>query len=161
MIVAPDAGFAKEARSFADYLHTPVAIGDKTRVAHDEKAKILDVIGNVEGKNCLVVDDFSISGGTIVEIAQALKAKGAKKIYAALSHFMCREKAMKALNDSPIELLISTDTVENPYAAMSDRVRIVSAAPLFAEAVLRIHKGESVSPMFKQIPLQVIETLKK
>ena len=67
-------------------LGLPVAIGDKTRYAHDEKAKVLDVIGHVEGKDCLIVDDFTISGGTLVEIAEALKSKGANHIYACLSH---------------------------------------------------------------------------
>ena len=69
VVVSPDAGFAKTARKYADYLGTPVAIGDKTRVAHDEKAKILELIGDVTDKDCLIVDDFSISGGTLIDIA--------------------------------------------------------------------------------------------
>ena len=92
VVVSPDAGFAKDARGYADYLGLPVAIGDKTRYAHDEKAKVLDVIGHVEGKDCLIVDDFTISGGTLVEIAEALKSKGANHIYACLSHVLIREK---------------------------------------------------------------------
>lgn len=157
VVVAPDAGFAKNARLYADYLKKPVAIGDKTRTAHDENAKILSVIGDVKGKDCLIVDDFSISGGTIVEIAKAVRSKGANRIYACLSHFLCREKGVRALEQSDIELIISSDSVDNPYAAMSSKVHIVSVAALFAEAVMRIHRGESVSPLFSKMPLNVIE----
>lgn len=82
VVVSPDAGFAKTARKYADYLGTPVAIGDKTRVAHDEKAEILELIGDVDGKDCMIVDDFTISGGTLADIAKVLKAKGAKRILA-------------------------------------------------------------------------------
>jgi ribose-phosphate pyrophosphokinase len=159
VVVAPDAGFAKDARGYADYLGLPVAIGDKTRTAHDEKVQVLEVIGKVRGKNCLIVDDFSISGGTLIEIANALKDKGAAHIYACLSHFLCREKGIKAINESPIEMLITTDSVENPYASLSDKLRLVSVAPLFAEAVMRINSRESVSPLFSKVPLRVIEHL--
>ena len=90
VVVSPDAGFAKTARKYADFLGTPVAIGDKTRTAHDENAKIMELIGNVEGKNCMIVDDFSISGGTLVDIAYVLKARGAKRIIACLAHNILR-----------------------------------------------------------------------
>lgn len=157
VVVSPDAGFAKDARGYADYLGTPVAIGDKTRVAHDEKAKVLEVIGNVEGKDCLIVDDFSISGGTIVEIANAVKEKGARHIYACLSHLLIREKGLQAIDNSPVEMLISTDSVENPYIRGHEKIRIVSVAPLFAETVRRINSRESVSPLFNKVPLRIIE----
>ncbi|MDL2220530.1 ribose-phosphate pyrophosphokinase [Eubacteriales bacterium OttesenSCG-928-N14] len=157
VVVSPDAGFAKNARLFADYLGVNVAIGDKTRTAHDEKAKILEVIGDVEGKNCLIVDDFTISGGTLIEIAEALEAKGAAHIYVALSHILIRESGIAKLENSPIELIISTDSVKNPYAAKSDKVKIVSVAPLFAEAVMRINNRESVSPLFTRVPTRVME----
>jgi ribose-phosphate pyrophosphokinase len=159
VVVSPDAGFAKNAREYADYLGTSVAIGDKTRVAHDEKAQVLEVIGNVEGKDCLIVDDFTISGGTIVEIAKAIKAKGAQHIYACLSHILSREKGVQALMDSPIELLISTDSVDNPYVMNCEKVRIVSVAPLFAETVRRINIRQSVSPLFTKMPIQVLNQM--
>lgn len=159
VVVSPDAGFAKTARKYADYLHTNVAIGDKTRTAHDEKAKVLEIIGDVEGKNCLIVDDFTISGGTLVDLAKTLKEKGAKRIMACLSHVMLREKGMKAIENSDIEMLISTDTVDNPWLADSKKITIVSVAPLFAEAVLRVHDRVSVSPLFSSLPEKVIETI--
>ena len=160
VVVSPDAGFAKTARKYADYLGTPVAIGDKTRVAHDEKAEILELIGDVDGKDCMIVDDFTISGGTLADIAKVLKAKGAKRILACLGHNMLREKGVKRIDESPIEMLISTDTVENPYITASKKMVTVSVAPLFAEAVLRIHERVSVSTLFDQVPSRVVDEAK-
>ena len=151
VVVSPD----------ADYLGTPVAIGDKTRVAHDENAKILELIGDVDGKDCLIVDDFSISGGTLIDIANVLKDKGAKRIIAALGHNILRENGVKRIDESPIELVISTDTVENPFLEASKKMITVSAAPLFAEAVSRIHNRVSVSPLFAKVPEKVLEELDK
>lgn len=157
VVVSPDAGFAKEARNFADYLGgLNVAIGDKTRRGHDENAQILELIGDVNGKNCMIVDDFTISGGTLIDIAKVLKAKGAKKVIACLAHNMLREKGVKRIDESPIEMVISTDTVDNPYITQSNKMITVSAAPLFAEAVLRIHNMESVSPLFVNVPPKVV-----
>ena len=158
-VVSPDAGYAKMARKYADYLHAPVAIGDKTRYSHNETAKILNVIGDVKGKNCMIVDDFSVSGGTLVDIARALKANGAKRIIACLSHVIVREKGVKAIEESPIEMLIGTDSVKNPYILKSEKFISVSVAPLFAEAVLRIHEKESLSPLFSKVPKKVVEDI--
>ncbi|MGI6169276.1 MAG: phosphoribosyltransferase family protein, partial [Christensenellales bacterium] len=114
-------------------------------------AKVLDIIGNVEGKNCLIVDDFTISGGTIVDIARAIKERGGKKIYACVSHMMLREKGFLAIQNSPLDLLISTDSVENEWAERCDKIKIVSVAPIFAETIRRIHFRESVSPLFENV----------
>ena len=159
VVVSPDAGFAKTARKFADYLHVPVAIGDKTRTGHDEKAQILELIGDVEGKNCMIVDDFSISGGTLADISKVLKEKGAKRIIACLSHIMLRDKGVQRIEDSPIEMLISTDSVENPFILKSKKLFTVSVGPLFAEAVLRIHERVTVSPLFSKVPKKVVEDI--
>ena len=156
VVVSPDAGFAKEARKFADYLGKNVAIGDKTRTGHDENAHIMELIGDVKDKNCMIVDDFSISGGTLVDIANVLKAKGAKRIIAVLAHNMLRDAGVKKIEDSPIEMVISTDTVDNPYILQSKKMITISAAPLFAEAVLRIHEGVSVSTLFKAVPASLM-----
>ncbi len=158
-VVSPDAGYAKTARKYADYLHKAVAIGDKTRKGHDEKAKVLDIIGDVKGKNCMIVDDFTVSGGTLVDIARALKENGAKRIIACLSHVIVREKGVKAIEDSPIEMLIGTDSVKNPYIIKSDKFISVSVAPLFAEAVFRIHEKESVSTLFSSVPKKVVDEI--
>lgn len=150
VVVSPDAGSAKRAREFATDLGTNVAIGDKMRAGHDENAKVLEIIGEVKGKNCLVVDDFSISGGTLVDVAKGLKEKGANRIFAALSHNVLNEKGLKKIEESPIEVLISTDTLECPDAAVSTKLRTISAAPMFAQAVQIIHSRDSISKLFKE-----------
>ncbi len=148
VVVSPDAGFAKRARLFATELDRPVAIGDKTRSGHDENAKILEIIGDVKDKNCLIVDDFSISGGTIIDIAHGLKDKGAKKIYVCLSHNILNEKGVRRIEESPIEFVVSTDTVDGYMRYSSPKIRTISAAPMFAQAVKIIHDRQPMSTMF-------------
>ncbi|MCL2695987.1 MAG: ribose-phosphate diphosphokinase [Clostridiales bacterium] len=151
VVVSPDAGSAKRARQVADELNRPVAIGDKIRYGHDEQARVLEIIGDVKGKNCLVVDDFSISAGTLVDVARGLKKEGANKLYAALSHNVMDEKALKRIQDSPYEFLVTTDTVECPEAAHYSKIRIISAAPMFAQAVRTIHDRAPMSTMFDNL----------
>ncbi len=155
VVVSPDAGFAKTARKYADYLGVPVAIGDKTRTGHDENAHVLELIGDVKGKNCVIVDDFSISGGTLIDVAKMLKARGANRVSACLAHIMLREKGVRAINESPIEYIISTDSVENPYIIGQKKFVTASVAPLFAEAVFRIHERASVSTLFSVVPEKI------
>lgn len=148
IVASPDVGNAKEARRYASYLGTKVAIGDKSRDDHSEAAKIVELIGDVKNKNVLIVDDFSISGGTLIAFAELLKKKGAKKIYASLSHILLNKKGIKKIEDSPIELVLSTDSVENKYISNSDKIKVLSCGPLLAETVKRIHNKESVSSIF-------------
>ena len=148
VVVAPDTGFAEEARQFADYLKTTVAIGDKVRPNHDEHAVILNVIGDVEGKNAVIVDDFVISGGTLTKIASKLKERGALRIFAMVTHGVFTPGSMKLLNASPIETLLITDTVEGHPVGLSDKIEVVSVASYFAEAIRRIHHKLSISEMF-------------
>jgi ribose-phosphate pyrophosphokinase len=157
VVVSPDAGFAKRAHQFAETLDTPVAIGDKTRYGHDENAHILDVIGNVDGKNCLIVDDFTISGNTLINMAISLKARGAHHIYCALSHINLKADGVERINESPIEMLVVTDTVDCPAIATSPKFKVISVAPLFAETARLIHDRESVGHMFEHIPEKVLK----
>ncbi|HAA26007.1 MAG TPA: ribose-phosphate pyrophosphokinase [Ruminiclostridium sp.] len=148
VVVSPDAGFAKNARSYANLLRASVAISDKTRKCHDEKAEILNIIGDVKGKNAVIVDDFTISCGTLIETARALRKNGAKKIIACVSHALLGDKGLKALDESDIEELIITDTVENKKAFAHPKVTVVSVAKLFADAVRIIHNRDSLSNLF-------------
>lgn len=159
VVASPDSGFVKDCRKYASYLGSSVAIGEKTRRDHTEKAEVLEIIGEIKGKNVLIVDDLSISGGTLVSMAKALKERGAKRIFACLSHLLLNKEAIKRIEDSPIELLIGTDSVDNKWVLESEIFRVVSAAPLFAEAVRRIHYRESVSPLFTDVPVKVLEKL--
>ncbi|NLY17399.1 MAG: ribose-phosphate diphosphokinase [Clostridiaceae bacterium] len=148
VVVSPDAGFAKNARSYANLLKAPVAIGDKTRLFHDENAEVFGIIGDVKGKNAIIVDDFTISCGTLIETARVLKSHGAEKIYACVSHALLKDKGLIALEKSPIEEIIITDTVENPKAFAHPKIKVVSVAGLFADAVRIIHNKESLSRLF-------------
>jgi ribose-phosphate pyrophosphokinase len=151
VLVSPDAGFAKQARRYASWLGVSLAIADKERVAHDEKAHILNVIGDVKDKTAVVVDDFTISGGTLADVSVKLMERGARAVYAAVTHGVLAPGSMERIDNSPIERLIITDTVENQPVAFSDKIEVVSVAPLFAEAIKRIHNRESISAMFEHV----------
>ena len=161
VVVAPDAGFAKNARKFAAHLGLPVAIGDKVRHGHDEKAELLELIGDVSGKDAIIIDDFSISGGTIVSLAGLLRKRGAKKIIACLSHLPINASGVDAINRSEVELVISTDSVENTRIAGSKKFKILSVAPIFAEAVKRMQSRESISDLFESVSPKVLENAVK
>ena len=148
VVVAPDAGFAKRARGLATRLQAPLAIADKRRVAHDEQAEIMEIIGDVRNKVAVLIDDFTISAGTLVDAADKLVERGAKQVYAAVSHGLLTGDAMRRLEHSPIETLFMTDTIEGHRSALPDKVEIVSVAPLFGEAIRRISRRESVSVLF-------------
>ena len=156
VIVSPDAGFAKQARKFADALNLPIAIGDKTRTDHHENAQVLEVIGDVKGKDCLIVDDFTISGGTLVNLAESLIKRGAKDIYAFLSHNIVSPQGVASINKSPIRMVYSTDTVDNPNIVGQPKFRTVSVAPMFAETVMRYYNYQSVNSMFYELPEKVV-----
>jgi len=149
VVVSPDVGFAKQARKFATRLGAPLAIADKERVDHSEAARIIDLIGDVEGRDAVIVDDFTITAGTLVEVAEALIDRGARSVRAAVTHGVFTGKSMERLEDSPISRLYVTDTVENQPVKLSAKVETVSVAPLFAEAIGRIHRRESISVLFQ------------
>ena len=148
VVVSPDVGFAKQARKFASLLGASLAIGDKQRTAHDERAEVLEIIGEVRGKTALIVDDFTISAGTLADAADKLIERGAKAVYAAVSHGVFSEASMERLDRSPIQRLLVTDSIETQPVALSPKVEVVSVAPLFGEAIRRIHNRESISNLF-------------
>jgi ribose-phosphate pyrophosphokinase len=148
VVVAPDAGFAKKARQWSERLHAPLAIADKRRVDHSESAEIVDLIGSVEGRTALIVDDFTISAGTLVDAARVVTERGAASVYAVVSHGLLTASAMARLDASPIERLFMTDSVETQPTTLSAKVEIVSVAGLFGEAIRRIAHRESISVLF-------------
>jgi ribose-phosphate pyrophosphokinase len=148
VVVSPDAGFAKRARRYADQLHATMAIGDKDRPAHDERAQVFELIGDVKHKTALIVDDFTLSCGSLVETARKLQERGATRILALVTHGVFATGSMEKLDASPIEQLIITDSVETQPVTLSPKVKVVSVAPLIAEAIRRIHHHESVSMLF-------------
>lgn len=148
VVVSPDTGFVKQARKYASFLGTSIAIGDKHRQGHDERAEVLEIIGEVQGKTALIVDDFTISAGTLAETAEKLVERGAKAVYAAVSHGVFSPGSMERLDRSPIQRLLVTDTIETQPVTLSPKVEVVSVAPLFGEAIRRIHNRESISILF-------------
>ena len=148
VVVSPDVGFGKQARKYGTLLDAPVAIGDKYRSGHDERPAVLHVIGDVKDKVAVVVDDFVTSGGSLVEMAEALVELGVRRVLAAVTHGVLSEGASARIDDSPIEKLLITDTVETHPEPLSKKVEVVSVAGLFAEAVRSIHERTSISRLF-------------
>ena len=130
IVVSPDTGFVKRAGQYASCLGTSIAIALKQRKAHDERAKVLEIIGEVRGKTALIVDDFTISASTLVEAAHNLVERGAKAVYGAVSHGVFTQGSMERLDQSPIQSLLVTDSVETHPIALSreNRGRLGCAA---------------------------------
>ena len=149
VVASPDVGFSKQASKFAQAMRagSPV-IGNKVRTDHDERAEVLDIIGDCHGKNVLIVDDFTISGGTLIEMAHACKEHGARDIYATVSHGLLTGDSLDRIAASPIKELVLTDTVGRVDGPLPPNCKVVSVAALFAEAILSIHRRESVSRLF-------------
>lgn len=148
VVVAPDAGFVKKARRWADRLHAPLAIAEKRRVDHSETAEVVELIGSVEGRSALIVDDFTISAGTLCDAARVLVERGAARVCAAVSHGLLTDTAIERLATSPVERLYITDSVELRLDQLPEQIVVVSVAGLFGEAVRRIANRESVSVLF-------------
>lgn len=148
IVVSPDTGFVKSARRYAAQLGCSIAIADKQRKSHDERAEVLELIGSVEDKTALIVDDFTISAGTLAEAANVLKEKGAKSVLAAISHGVFSPGSMERIDRSAIERLYVTDSIETQPVDYSEKIEVVSVAPLFGEAIRRIHERQSISVLF-------------
>jgi ribose-phosphate pyrophosphokinase len=149
VVVSPDAGFAKRARRFAQRLGAPLAIADKVREGHGQTSEVVEIIGEVADRDAVVVDDFTISAGTLVEAAEQLVARGARTVTAVVTHGVFAEGSMERVDRSPIQRLIATDSIETQPVELSEKVVVVSVAPLFAEAITRIHRRESISVLFQ------------
>ena len=148
VVVAADAGGAKRAGRFAIALGTPLAIIDKRRVS-DREVRQGHVVGDVEGKDAIVFEDEIATGGTLVETARTLANANAKRVFAGATHGVLVGDAVERLRDSPIEALTVTNTVEvNAEKRRVEKMAVLSVAPLMAEAIRRIHTGESVGALF-------------
>ena len=150
VVVSPDSGYAKMARRFARRLGGGFALADKTRPGHDEEVEVFGLLGDVAGRDAVLVDDFVASGGTLVEAAERLVERGARSVIATATHGLFSGDAAAKLAASPIERVIVTDTVENQPQPLGDKVEVVSVAGLFAEAIKRVHGRESISVLFRE-----------
>jgi ribose-phosphate pyrophosphokinase len=150
VVASPDIGFGRQAYKFAEQLNTSVVIGNKQRIDHQERVEMLTVIGDVKDKNVLIVDDFTISGGTLIEMAGAVKKRGARDVYAAVTHGVLSKGAAAKIAACPITELVITDTIEYRFEPLPPNVRVVSVAPLFAKAIRSIHERTSISRLFPE-----------
>ena len=157
VVVSPDTGYAKRARLFANQFRVPVAIGDKMRVGHDENAQVMNIIGDVKGRNCVIIDDFSASGGTLVDVARGLKERGAEEIHVAITHCLLKEEGVRRIEESPINSFVTTDTLDCEAIAGRRMFRVISAAPLFAESVRRVHNKSALGVLFDQLPDRLLD----
>ncbi|OIO81519.1 MAG: phosphoribosylpyrophosphate synthetase [Candidatus Omnitrophica bacterium CG12_big_fil_rev_8_21_14_0_65_43_15] len=148
VVVSPDVGGIKMARAYAKRINASLAIVDKRRV-DDKEAEAMNILGEVKGKNAVLVDDMIATAGSLVEAAQALKKAGAKDIYAAATHPVLSGPAVERIKNSVLKELLVTNTIPiNDSKKLGNKIKVLSVAPLLAEAIKRIHNEESVSCLF-------------
>jgi ribose-phosphate pyrophosphokinase len=153
VVVTADLGFAKKGRNFAANIDAPMAFIEKRRVANDATAEALNLIGDVAGRDVIVVDDELDTGGSMCEAVTLLKNKGARDIFVVFVHPVLSADAPARLASLPVTQIITTDTIPIPpkkRAVFGDRLKVLSVAPLLAEVILRANEGRSVGEMFNE-----------
>ena len=147
VVVSPDLGGVSRARGFAEILNAPMAIIDKRR-PEPGVAEVMNLIGNVEGKNCILVDDMVDTAGSLTEGARALKKFGANEIYACCTHPILTDPALSRIAQSDITELVVTNTIPLAPSKKHPKIKVLSIAPILAETILRIYNDWSVSQLF-------------
>jgi ribose-phosphate pyrophosphokinase len=150
VVVSPDLGSVTRARKFADKLHAPIAIIDKRRPKANV-SEIMNIIGEVEGKICILIDDMIDTAGTISNAANALKDLGAKNVYACCTHGVLSGPAFERINNSAIEELVMLNTIALPKQDDLQKFKSLSVAPLLADAINRIYDDEPLSKLFEGV----------
>ncbi len=148
VVVATDVGGTKRAGDTARILDVPIAIVEKHRVGNEDRVEVANIIGHVEGKTALIIDDEIGTGGTVVAAANALKEHGAEDIYCCVTHPVFSGDASRILMDSVVQEFVVTDTLELPAEKRDSKVKVLSVASLLGEGIHRIHSGLSVGAMF-------------
>lgn len=150
VVVSPDSGGANRARALAKRLNCSLAIGDKRRTSNDDKTEILNIIGSVKGKDTLLFDDIVDTAGSLTKVSTALQEQGAKTIYAACVHGVLSDDAVKKIEQSPIEKLFITNSIEmTDEKKKCSKIVQLSIAELLAIAIKKIHLEESISILFR------------
>ena len=148
VVVSPDHGGVTRARKLAEFLKAPIAIIDKRRPKANV-AEIMNIIGSVDNKRCIIIDDMIDTAGTITLASQALMDAGAKEVYACATHPVLSGPAIERLEKSPIKQVIVTDSIKIPTEKQIDKLTQVSVGPLIGTAIKRIHENKPLSPLFK------------
>ena len=149
VVVATDIGISKRARDLAAKLDTPLAIMEKRRISNKDQTQTLNVIGDVEGKVALTVDDEIDTAGSLVNVVSALQSRGAREIYACCTHPVFSDPAIQRIAACPVKEVVVTDTIPVPPAKRIDKIEVLPIAPLLGEAIHRIHTGMSIGAMFE------------
>ena len=150
VVVAVDIGISKRARDLAERLQVPLAIIEKRRVGNNDKAELLNIIGDVEGMTALTLDDEVDTGGSLLSAASALREQGGvKEVYACVTHPVLSGKSANRIVGGPLEELVVTDTIPLPEEKRNGTITVLSVAPLIGEAIRRIHEGLSIGEMFE------------
>jgi ribose-phosphate pyrophosphokinase len=150
VIVAPDIGASRRARNFAEKLNAPLAIVEKRRSLDGKKTAMLNLIGEVAGKNAIIFDDEIDTAGTLTQAAHFLVEKGARDIYACATHAILSPPATERLREAPLKEIVVTNTVRIPPEKRLPNMTILSIAPLLGEVIRRIHLGISVGALFNE-----------
>jgi ribose-phosphate pyrophosphokinase len=148
VVVAPNNGGVVRARKMANRLNAPIALIDKRR-PEPNVAEMMNIVGNIEGKNAIIIDDLINTGETITLAANALMQRGAKSVYACCTHSVLSGSAISMIEASPLKELVVTNTIELPEEKMINKITVLSIAPLLVEAIYRIHNEKAVSPLFE------------
>ena len=148
VVVSPDHGSVPRARNMAQILNCPIAIVDKRR-PEPNKSEIMNIIGDIEGKNCILMDDMIDTAGTITNAANALKDLGALSVNACATHAVLSGPAIERIQSSAIEELVLLNTIPLPEEKKTDKMKVISVAPLFAEAMTRVFTNGSISTLFE------------
>ncbi|ARF14232.1 MULTISPECIES: ribose-phosphate diphosphokinase [Sporosarcina] len=148
VIVSPDHGGVTRARKMADRMKAPIAIIDKRR-PRPNVAEVMNIVGNVEGKTAILIDDIIDTAGTITIAASALIESGAKEVYACCSHPVLSGPAIERINNSKIKQLVITNSIKLPESKQSPKIKQLSIAPLLASAIIRVFENKSVSTLFE------------
>jgi len=148
-VVATDVGDAKRARNVADRLGAPLAIVEKRRIGNEQRTEAVNIIGEVEGMNTLIVDDEVDTGSTLVATVDMLLRHGAADVYACCTHPVLSGEAVQRIEESAIKELVVTDTIPLPPMKRLPKITVLSLAPLLGEAIRRIHTGHSVGELFQ------------
>ncbi len=156
IVVSPDMGFAKRARNFAEMLGVPLAIAEKRRtqnLKHEDgpqsTTEVMNLIGDVRGKRCIVVDDEIATGGSMLEVVNLMVYQGAREVYICCVHPVFVGSAVERLRNAPVQEVVVTDTLPLPPEKRWDKLTVISVSTLLAEVIQRIHSGISVDTMFQ------------
>ena len=150
VIVATDAGSTKKAYKYSKFFGCPIAMIDKRREGNDDRAIASTVIGDVKGKTAVVFDDEVDTAGSMIETANVLKEYGAKEIYAGCTHGVLSGPAVERIKNSPFKELVITNTIPLPKEKQIDKIKVLSGAPLFAEAIRRLYEHKPMGDLFEK-----------